>query len=57
MLQLIESQKYFACSEGASNQLWRLGLMNKLMEMKQRKYMEVKDYQRITTMLDSLCST
>ena len=37
-----------------ADQLWRLGLMNKLMEM---KYTEVKDYQRITAMLDSLCST
>ena len=38
-------------------QMWRLGLMTKLMEIKQRKYMEVKDNQRITAMLDSLCST
>ena len=37
--------------------MWRLGLMTNLMEIKQRKYMEVKDSQRITAMLDSLCST
>jgi chorismate mutase len=36
--------------------MWRLGLMTKLMEIKQRKDMEVKDNQRITAMLDSLCS-
>jgi hypothetical protein len=40
-----------------ADQMWRLGLMTKLMEMNQKKYMEVKDSQRITAMLDSLCST
>ena len=40
-----------------ANQLWRLGLMSKLMELKQKKYIDVKDSQRITAMLDSLCST
>ena len=40
-----------------ADQMWRLGLMSKLMELKQKKYMEVKDYKRITAMLDSLCST
>ena len=40
-----------------ADQMWRLGLMTNLMEIKQRKYMEVKDSQRITAMLDSLCST
>ena len=37
----------------------RLGLLAKLMTMKQNKYMymEVQDSKRITAMLDSLCST
>ena len=39
------------------NEMWRLGLLAKLMEMKRNKYMEVKDSQRITAMIDSLCST
>ena len=38
-----------------ADQMRRLGLM--LMELKQKKYTEVKDNQRITAMLDSLCST
>ena len=36
---------------------WRLGLMTRLMHMKQNLYMEVQDSQKITAMLDSLCST
>ena len=36
---------------------WRLGLLAKLMTMKQNMYMEVQDSKRITAMLDSLCST
>ena len=36
---------------------WRLGLLSHLMEMKKKKFMEVQDSQRITAMLDSLCST
>ena len=39
------------------NEMWRLGLLAKLMEMRRTKYMEVKDSQRITAMIDSLCST
>ena len=38
-------------------QMWRLGLLANLMEMRQMKYMEVQDNQRITAMIDSLCST
>ena len=36
---------------------WRLGLLTSLMEMKQNKYLEVQDSQRITAMIDSLSST
>ena len=39
------------------NEMWRLGLLAKLMEIRRNKYMEVKDSQRITAMIDSLCST
>ena len=39
------------------NEMWRLGLLAKLMDMRRTKYMEVKDSQRITAMIDSLCST
>lgn len=39
------------------NEMWRLGLLAKLMEMRRNKFMEVKDSQRITAMIDSLCST
>ena len=40
-----------------ADQMWRYGLIFKLMEIKQRKYMDVKDNQKITAMHDSLCST
>ena len=36
---------------------WRLGLLTKLMAMKQNQYMEVQDSKRITAMVESLCST
>ena len=36
---------------------WRLGLLAKLMAMKQNQYMEVQDSKRITAMVESLCST
>ena len=36
---------------------WRLGLLAKLLQMRQIKYMEVQDSKRITAMTDSLCST
>ena len=36
---------------------WRLGLLTKLMAMKQNQYMEVQDSKRITAMIESLCST
>ena len=36
---------------------WRLGLLARLLEMKKNKFMEVQDSQRITAMIDSLCST
>ena len=35
----------------------RLGLLTKLMAMKQNQYMEVQDSKRITAMVESLCST
>ena len=57
MLQLMESQEYFASPEGACKPVVETGVMSKLMELKQKKYMEVKDSQRITAMLDSVCST
>ena len=40
-----------------TNEMWRLGLLSKLMVMKQMKYLEVKDNQSITAIIDSLCST
>ena len=40
-----------------THELWRLGLLVKLMEMKKKKFMEVKDSQQLTAMIDSLCST
>ena len=36
---------------------WRLGLLTKLMAMKENRYMEVQDSKRITAMIESLCST
>jgi hypothetical protein len=36
---------------------WRLGLLTKLMAVKQNQYMEVQDSKRITAMVESLCST
>jgi hypothetical protein len=38
-------------------EIWRLGLLSHLMEMKKKKFMEVQVSKRITAMLDSLCST
>ena len=43
--------------EVPDKEMWRLGLLTNLMELKQRKYMEVKDYQSITSMISSLCNT
>ena len=36
---------------------WRVGLLTKLLEMRQLEYVEVKDNQKICAMVDSLCST
>ena len=36
---------------------WRLGLLSKLLEMRQTKFMKVQDSKQITAMTDSLCST
>ena len=36
---------------------WRLGLLAKLLEQRQAKYLEVQDNKRICAMVDSLCST
>ena len=36
---------------------WRLGLLSKLMTMKENMFMEVQDSKTITAMVDSLCST
>ena len=36
---------------------WRLGLLSKLLEMRQTKFMKVQDSKQITSMTDSLCST
>ena len=35
---------------------WRLGLLTNLMNTRQNLYMEVKDSQRITAMIDNLCT-
>ena len=43
--------------EVPSYEIWMIGLLVKLMEMKQKKFMEVKDSQQLTSMIDSLCST
>ena len=39
------------------NQQWRIGLMEKLMEMRCNKHLCVEDSARICAMLDSLCAT
>ena len=39
------------------DQQWRIGLMEKLMKMKEQKHIYVEDSTRICAMLDSLCST
>ena len=39
------------------NEMWRLGLLTKLMDMRVAKYNEVLDNKRICAMVDSLCST
>ena len=57
VLQLLEVESALPVQKVPAGQMWRLGLRSKLMEIKQRKYMDVKDNQRITAMLDSLCST
>ena len=36
---------------------WRLGLLSKLLEMRQTKFLKVQDSKQITAMTDSLCST
>ena len=36
---------------------WRLGLLSKLMTMKENMFMEVQESKKITAMVDSLCST
>ena len=38
-------------------EIWKLGLLSHVMEMKKKKFMEVQVSKRITAMLDSLCST
>ena len=38
-------------------EMWRTGLLTKLMELRSAKYHEVLDNKRICAMLDSLCST
>jgi hypothetical protein len=43
--------------EVPDDQKWRIGLMSKLMEMKEEKHICVEDSTRICAMLDSLCST
>ena len=39
------------------HEMWRLGLLTKLMDMRVEKYTEVLDSKRICAMIDSLCST
>ena len=36
---------------------WRLGLLSKLMEMRQVRFMQIQDSKQITAMIESLCST
>ena len=36
---------------------WRLGLLTHLMELRQKRYIEVEDSKQICAMMDSLCST
>ena len=62
---LEESEKYSSFTVRAAlpakevppKELWRLGLLTSLMELKKKKYMEVKDYQSITSKISSLCNT
>ena len=39
------------------NEKWRLGLMSSLMTLRQEKFVLAEDSQRISAMIDSLCST
>ena len=39
------------------DQLWRLGLLTALLNMRHDKYLQVQDSQQITAMIDSLSST
>ena len=36
---------------------WRIGLLDKLLMLRRQKYLRVEDNQRITAMIESLCST
>ena len=53
----MEDQRGIASKSVPDAEKWRLGLLTKLMAMKQNQYMEVQDSKRITAMVESLCST
>ena len=38
-------------------EMWRVGLLNTLLDMRAEQFMMVQDSKRICAMLDSLCST
>ena len=43
--------------EVPEKEMWRLGLLDNLMKLKEEKYLRVVDTKKICAMIDSLCST
>ena len=39
------------------NEKWRLGLLDNLFKLKGERYLRVEDRKRISSMINSLCST